>query len=1009
MNHLFHTRTIRRSIGLACLALGAAVAPLQGQGLEGYAQRSSIAMEKNEWPTALAELKKATDSFDGRALRVFGPRFGWFWFRRGIAELKLAKYEDAMKSFEKCNVKYANNKGKEANESINMNEKKALLYWGHAAKGAKQWKIAVEIYDRFLKERDKTRDKMQPGVFYINNSICNFKLKNFKKGSDQLEIAIKNKATFPTPNKGIMAAFAAMVESVIEKKNERVLLDFLSKNRGHVKLSPFEAYEYAPLFMKLANQAKEAGMMRSTFELYSLVPSTVSAINDTKTRLDSIGQFPATIADGTMSIGRNDLKGDLENLQTAQRKGTLNEVYAFLNTAVMHEEDGNIRGAFAVYQQMEHYFPKAKVMKDGALVPMRERNLYNLVRCSSTLGEVFVTEKYGSRFLKVFPDSKYAPEVRRMMLTSLFWNGEYETCIKVASRMIGELKNPSKEHDICLFVYGGSRFYNAEFGDAMPLLEAHVKTYPKADKHRRQAALYFHASNHTKLSEWEKGAALLDTFLKAYPDRKTNVYLPFALFDRAQCHYSLDENTKALEICQRLEKEFPGVAIMEQNYNLMGNILELEDRLPESEAYHKKALQLAETKENDDVAGEALYYLVRLIGKERTADNSENPRMVEALPFYDKFWAEHGSESTYHAKVAVVGLPPMKKAGRLKEGLERLQGVITKITRQPGNNNLEEVINSYTEAYRETHTPAELKQHYYNFPGLTSEDYATNALLRIAVINVYEKEAASFVNKEGMEDKLSEANAQVKVLFRELRTAFDPKDLSPYILVRVGDFLREKTSAPQQATTYYEAALKRQGHDYKFNALFGMADVLAEGPDKRRAAEYLQRVIDSSESKSQKEKALARMVDVLYAQGSYDATVEKAKAYLEEKSYRKHSLKVRYRLAQAHDQSNRREDALAIYGQIWTTAMGAIQYSAPSLDRWMELLWERNGSSSEEGKTDRQHAYEKGWNYLKLTNKIGAKLEGEEKEMWQKVEAAVSRYEADSDVKSMEEILAEKN
>ena len=525
------------------------------------------------------------------------------------------------------------------------------------------------------------------------------------------------------------------------------------------------------------------------------------------------------------------------------------------------------------------------------------------------------------------------------------------------------------------------------------------------------AALYFQASNHTKISEWEKAAALLDSFLKAYPDPKKNIYMPFALFDRAQTHFTLEELEPALTLCNRIEKEFPGAAVMELNYNLKGNILELLDRESDSEKYHKKALQLAETKENKDVAGESLYYLVRLIGKERGKDKKANPRMLEALPFYDKFWAEHNNESAFQAKMAVVGLPAMKKAGREKEGLERMQGVISNITKAGGNSTeLEEVINSYTEAYLESHTPEQLKEHYYNFPLIDSKDFATLAFLRISVINTYEK-VVDKANKEGDDSAKSAAQAQVQVLFEDLRGAFNTDDLSPYILVRVGDFLREKTTAPIQAKPYYEAALKHQGHEYKFHALFGMADILAQGSEKGLAAEYLQRVIDSPDAKGQKEKALARMVDILFNQGNYTRAIESANAYLSNPKYRKNSLLVRLTLARARDANGQSEDAMAVFAQVWATATGTIRYSAPAIHRWMELTWERNGEDKS-GKSDRQHAYEGGWRYVDQTKHIAVKLKKdgpqEELDLWNKVKELVLQYEASAETKTMKEILEEK-
>ena len=250
-------------------------------------------------------------------------------------------------------------------------------------------------------------------------AINHFKLKKIKDGNGHLETAIKGKTTFPTPNKGIMAAFNAMVEAVIEEKKEADLLDFISKNRSHIKLEPFEAHEFSPLFMKLAQDANSAEMIRSAFELYSLVPSTLAAIDDIKSRLLTLSTYERTIKDGSMIVKKSDLTADLEELEKFNVAGKVNEVYAYLNTAVLHESDGNVRGAFAVYEQMELYFPNAKIMgKEGKVIPARENNLYNLVRTSALIGEVLITEQYGSIFLKDFPKSKYVNEVRRLMLTS---------------------------------------------------------------------------------------------------------------------------------------------------------------------------------------------------------------------------------------------------------------------------------------------------------------------------------------------------------------------------------------------------------------------------------------------------------------------------------------------------------------------------------------------------------------------------------------------------------------
>ncbi|MDB4319121.1 tetratricopeptide repeat protein, partial [bacterium] len=144
------------------LSLGLLAAPVQAQAVQEFNTNAITAMKAGKWGEAQAILKQATELYDGRALTLFGPRFGSFWYNRGYCELMLGMYPDAMKSFEKCYKKYPNGKGGE-NESINLYHKKSLLYWGHAAKGAGAWDVAIKTYKKFLAERDPTRDKYQPG------------------------------------------------------------------------------------------------------------------------------------------------------------------------------------------------------------------------------------------------------------------------------------------------------------------------------------------------------------------------------------------------------------------------------------------------------------------------------------------------------------------------------------------------------------------------------------------------------------------------------------------------------------------------------------------------------------------------------------------------------------------------------------------------------------------------------------------------------------------------------
>jgi tetratricopeptide (TPR) repeat protein len=123
----------------------------------------------------------------------------------------------------------------------------------------RNWELAITQFQKFLKERDKTRDKFSQGAFYINMAICHYKLGRIPEGNENLEIAIKNKERFPTPDAAIVAGFQALVTGAIEKRNEQALLDFIAKNRGELIIEPYAMHQYSRLFMKLAGDAVSAG------------------------------------------------------------------------------------------------------------------------------------------------------------------------------------------------------------------------------------------------------------------------------------------------------------------------------------------------------------------------------------------------------------------------------------------------------------------------------------------------------------------------------------------------------------------------------------------------------------------------------------------------------------------------------------------------------------------------------------------------------------------------------
>lgn len=290
---------IRISLSAGCLCTAAAAQDIDE--LNSLLPESLAAMKAEKWEDALGMLTKTTAMNPEEASRGFGPQYGVVWYRRGICEMKLKRWDEAIRSFETCYRDYPNR----GPSGGNLYQTKALLKWGESAVGAKRWEIAISRFHKFLVERDKTRDKFQPGAFYVTLGVCHFRLGQIPEGNEQLEIAIRNRETFPTTPDQIAVGIQALVAAAIENKNEAAVLDFLSSNHSALGFEPHRALAYATVYLKLASDAGASGMHRSALALYQQVPDPERAAIELKGRLDSSGANPPELAAALKQLEEN--------------------------------------------------------------------------------------------------------------------------------------------------------------------------------------------------------------------------------------------------------------------------------------------------------------------------------------------------------------------------------------------------------------------------------------------------------------------------------------------------------------------------------------------------------------------------------------------------------------------------------------------------------------------------------------------------------------------------------
>lgn len=953
------------------LAATAWAAAQPDESFGALVERSLTEMNAENWPAALATLEVIVGKFGQEdPLKTIGPQFGAIYFRKGTCELKLRKWAAAAASFETCYRDFPNPpSGTAGNGNVNVFQKRALLKWGEAAMGSGQWELAISQFRKFLEERDKVLDTYPPGAFYINLAICNYKLGRIPPGNLNLEIAISNKEIFPTPDTGIVAGFEALVGTAIATRNEQALLDFIRKNRGEITFEPCEMSTFSSVYMKLGADLFAAEMPASALAIYQLVPSSEAVIDDLRARIAAFGPL-TEMREGNEIVSKKSLEERLAATEADFRGPAAPEIIKLAAAAMIHEKLGNLRGAYAAYQQLVLYFPEAA---------RREDYLFNLIRLGIALGEANeVTTANTGKLLQEFPTSPNAPAARQLTLSSLFQTGKYDQALKIANETLGSLKAGSPEHDLCLHVLGGSYYYTGQNGKARPLLDEHVTSYPSSP--HAVASLYLQASNLAKLRLWDDACPLLDTFIAKFPDPKSNIFLPFALYDRATCHFANGEQDSALADLARLGKDFPGSLISENALTLEGNLFRIRSRNAEARNSYLKALEIAEARKNRDVAGENLSNLVSLLADQAPKD---------AAGFADRFWKEHGEKSSFRSQVAIAQIKPLTALNRGEEALKRLQEVIAELARNDRAYALENAVNAYAAAFLAKHGPAELQELFDAFPGIDPADQGSRALLRMAVISAYEAAAKAAPD----EAQKRAAQTRILTLFQQLKTSLAAKELPTPILLKLADHLRSNTSAPREALPFYEEALSRNESTYRFPSLFGRADTYSRSgsPEEiQKGIEDFETIFKQSKNRNEREYALFRIIGTRLAKADYPKVIAEAKLYLDVKSrFTKFTPEVGLFLARAYQETGDLDGAIDAYSKVWSAEKAPVRITAFAIKTWMELLWNRNKPD------DRKVAYESGVRYLEATRPLTGVMTPEESALWKEIEKLTGTYAGD--------------
>ena len=767
---------------------------------------------------------------------------------------------------------------------------------------------ALKLYEKFAKLNPEPRkDQFSPRILETNLGICYAKMGDLSKSEDQIERAITKSnssvSTLPRQWQGFLTLIEGYTNST-SKEDSKKAVRFIDKLSVKLMAEPLTHAYFAPRILKLAQAASTPEKLDLALRLYSMVPKTNSVLQ------------AGSVADESRINEYQ--KRAYASWKTKAEEGEPMEMSAYFGLSKLYEEEGDIRGSFVIYDYMGTHFLKTK---------HRPTILYAATKTAADLTEMGEAQVHGLNFLKEFPDHEYQPAVSSLLLSSMFFNGEYERCLEIAADLRKTMKVGDKMRDLPDFVTGGSLYYLGRYKEAQPELDSHVENYKESPYFENSS--YYQASNLIKLFDWSRASKLLDVWLEMYEPKKSPL-LDVAYLDRGTCHFALSSpenggNQKALEFANKIISGLPNSAILDRAYGLKADVQQNEGMLPESEESYKQSLALAETAEHSVTASTALMQLVNVA--------SAQEKFKEAIAYYDEFFQKYPT-SFYAPNTAVAALSAFQEAApnKLDDALDRVKDLIVKLGENSDSDGVEATLNSYTNFLLKEKQPNEVIDILDRFPNKLG--YRTlEAWLLITKIGLVEERLADDARM----------NAKARVYYEALETDFKKDELGDFILYRLGAKIAETN--PFKAQPWFEQVAKSESPELAMQASLQLAMIDSQSKEqsvKGRAIKSLEKIRTNLKDNP----AMVGPATLTLARLHHDAERWKDankewKAYMTNKSFRDARPEALFKLGESYEKLGEQNAAVTSFSQITVLYAGYLDLSAEAVLRVSNIVWNR--------------------------------------------------------------------
>ena len=916
MHHKLSLKRINRRLlpGLVALCglFYSQVSSAQNDGSPEAATNLAVSlMKRGKWLEAQVALQKIIAEWSNDSFYKDFPPFGTIYYNRGFCEMQLKQFQDATKSFEICYRDFPDKPAKDGEAGgFNIYRKTAVFQWAAAQQYQENYEEAIKLYKKFMMlEPQADRDHFSPGAYHLNLGICYAKTDDRANAEKEVGMAIARATRYRIKSESLWSGFLNVVESYTRSDNKsdgRKAVSFVDRHAPNLLGDAIAHGNFAGRILTLGKASMDNDQVGLAWRLFGLMPTTDQVLLAGKIA------DPAKLSKTKKKI--------VQNWQLKLDTGEPMEISTYFRLAELYQKEGLPRAQFAIYDHMGSHYKKTK---------FRPQILYSATRTASQIGEMIVAQEHGLAFLKEFPTHELRPEVAKLLLSSMFFNGEYERCIEIAGDLRKEMALGSAGRDLPDFVYSGSLYYLGRYKEAQPELDKHVGNYP--DSGYIENSSYYQASNLLKLFEWQRAASLLDAWLKKYEPTDSPL-LDVAYLDRATCYFALSNpdnggNSKALELAGKVISDFPQSGVLDRVHSLKGDVQQNDGRFADAEASYKTALSIAEPEDHMVTAASAQMQLVAVTGAQE--------KYKEAVGHYDQFFAKY-FDSFYAPNAAVAALPAFVEAapGRVDEVLERIEGIIVKLGQNRDSDGVERSLNAYTTFLlkKQKKMGEEVIARLDAFPNEFG-DRTLQAWLLITKIGIIEERLS----------KDPQMKIKSKVYYESLENDFKKEELGDFILYRLGAKIAE--SNPFKAAPWFEKVLESEDPEMAQRAQLQLATIKAGSQDAKQQDEAIADLLRIRSNMQDKPEivgpATLNLARLYHIKSKWAEANTEWKAYMTNKGFRDDRANALFNLAESYEKLGKNDEALAAYSQVTALYSGLLDISAPSVIRIAKIVWAR--------------------------------------------------------------------